>query len=290
MRSKGIVSILAIVLVFSMAIVMFSSVIYAREEGSFCRAQLAACLRGCGADAGCATACHAEFRACINGISTARLNDRVQLYPSSALVTLKLNDHGTGNAYLRGITNVVFEDIGDSDNDTKLDIPIEIVQMHLTGTSKMGNVTIRLNNNTQTKGLVETKKNNTVNNTNKTYPATSFFDVFVEIELSGKFTNSTNTTNSTNNTGGRHGHGNPPNNGLGSGTINSPRIQGNIPAMKLFNKNSLPIMANSVLNGNKTSVHGYYRPLVYTIDLYDVNNPDGLPVGSLKIVMLNLRK
>src|SRR3989338_6645631 len=162
MRSKGIVSILAIVLVFSITVVMFSSVIYAREEGSFCRAQLAACLRGCGADAGCATACHAEFRSCINGISTARINDRVNLYPTSVLVTLKLNDHGTGNAYLKGITNIVFEDIGDSDNDTKLDIPIEIVQMHLTGTSKMGNVTIRLNNNTQTKGLVETKKNNTV--------------------------------------------------------------------------------------------------------------------------------
>src|SRR3989338_3407682 len=164
MRSKGIVSILAIVLVFSMAIVMFSSVIYAREEGSFCRAQLAACLRGCGADAGCATACHAEFRSCINGLSNARINDRVQLYPSSVLVTIKLN------------------------------------------------------NNTQTKGLVETKKNNTVNNTNKTYPATSFFDVFVEIELSGKSTNNTNTTNSTNTTGNR-GHGNPPNNGIGPGTI-----------------------------------------------------------------------
>ena len=287
--NKGTTSILAIILVFSITVVMFSSVIYAREEGSFCRAQLAACLRGCGADAGCATACHAEFRSCINGISTARINDRVNLYPTSVLVTLKLNDHGTGNAYLKGITNIVFEDIGDSDNDTKLDIPIEIVQMHLTGTSKMGNVTIRLNNNTQTKGLVEAKKNNTVNNTNKTYPATSFFDVFVEIELSGKSTNSANTTNSTNTTGNR-GHGNPPNNGIGPGTINNPRIQKNIPAMKLFNKNSLPIMANSVLNGNKTSVHGYYRPLVYSIDLYDVNNPDGPPVGSLKIVMLNLRK
>ncbi|HLD85036.1 MAG TPA: hypothetical protein VI968_00610 [archaeon] len=43
------------------------------KENSFCKDQLAACLRNCGANASCATECHAEYRSCANGLAVRKI-------------------------------------------------------------------------------------------------------------------------------------------------------------------------------------------------------------------------
>jgi hypothetical protein len=203
-----------------------------------------------------------------------------QNYSSSGMFRISINGAGSTNLFARGNATVMLGNISDSDNDSLADIQTEMLSMQLVSANQ---ITIKLNNLTPTKGIVEAKKNNTsnanLNKTNQTYPAYSFFDVFVEIDVPAR-----NVTKIKNITVPGHGRG----------RLNQTHTRLNItveeiPAMTLFNKEPIKVRANAVMKGEKTNVHGLYRAL-NEVDLFDKNNPDGPPVGKLKLHFLQLRK
>ena len=92
---------------------------------------------------------------------------------------------------LRGPTKVEvqLDEIADPDGDTREQVPTEMVQLDLTGTSAtLGPVILRLNSSVKTIGEIEELLNNTpsildIPPFTPTGSADSFFDVFFEIEI-----------------------------------------------------------------------------------------------------------
>jgi hypothetical protein len=214
------------------------------------------------------------------GLVTSQIQ---QSYSSSGMFKVTVNGMSS-NLFARGNVIMVLGNISDSDNDSLVDIPTEMLALQLVGSGPLGNVTVNLSTTDQSKGIVEAKKNKTssvnLNKTSQTYPARSFFDVFVEIDMPARNVTKIKTIT-------------VPGHGRGRSNQTHSRLNmtvEEIPAMTLFNKEPIKIRANAVIKGGKTSVHGLYRSLTGEVDLFDRSNPDGPPVGKLKLHFLQLRK
>ena len=99
----------------------------------FCRTRLVECIQSCGADTDCVTACHTEFSLCVNEIPNSKMHN----HSMSMAGTLKIDGFRYSNLYVRGNSRIVFGDIGDSDNDSFVDIPTEMLQLDLVGTGNL---------------------------------------------------------------------------------------------------------------------------------------------------------
>jgi hypothetical protein len=80
---------------------------------------------------------------------------------------------------------------GDGDTDGLDDVPTEMIALNLTGVSSLGTVNVGLNTGMASLGTIEELANNTagvldVPPFTATGAATSFFDVFFEIEIAGQ--------------------------------------------------------------------------------------------------------
>lgn len=78
---------------------------------------------------------------------------------------------------LSGPLDVMRDDPGDSDSDGLADVKTTMVSMELSGSGSLGNVVVRLNPDEESAGLVEQIEQG------QDFPASSFFDVFLEVEL-----------------------------------------------------------------------------------------------------------
>ena len=78
---------------------------------------------------------------------------------------------------LQGPTRISRSDPQDKDGDGRVEVATEIVEMELTGTASFGSLTVRLNPDESPTGMVEQQQ------PGKDFPADSFFDVFVQVEL-----------------------------------------------------------------------------------------------------------
>jgi len=78
---------------------------------------------------------------------------------------------------LQGPTLVTRSDPQDKDGDGRVEVATEIVEMELTGTASFGPLTVSINPDKRSTGMVEQQQ------PGKDFPADSFFDVFVQVEL-----------------------------------------------------------------------------------------------------------
>jgi len=78
---------------------------------------------------------------------------------------------------LEGPTRVTRSDPQDKDGDGRAEVVTEIVEMELKGTASFGPLTVRVNPDKSSTGMVEQQE------PGKDFPADSFFDVFVQVEL-----------------------------------------------------------------------------------------------------------
>ena len=100
-------------------------------------------------------------------------------FPSGALLSVEIPGLGTFDLTLNGPTDVRRSDPGDVDGDGLMDIQTEITAMNLVGMSPAGPLTLRQSQTRASRGLVEQQSKGA------DFPADSFFDVFVEIEVAG---------------------------------------------------------------------------------------------------------
>ena len=100
-------------------------------------------------------------------------------FPSGALLSVEMPGLGMFDLTLNGPTDVRRSDPGDSDGDGLMDIRTEITAMNLVGMSPAGPVTLRQSQTRASRGVVEQQSKGA------DFPADSFFDVFVEIEVAG---------------------------------------------------------------------------------------------------------
>jgi len=123
----------------------------------------------------------------------------IDFFPDTLAVAELLTPFGSSEIIsLRGPTTVEVDlaAIGDSDGDTREQVPTEMVQLDLTGNSTLGPVSLRLRDPSQspfqrTVGEIEELNNNTngvldLPPFTETGHADSFFDVFFEIEVAGQ--------------------------------------------------------------------------------------------------------
>jgi hypothetical protein len=78
---------------------------------------------------------------------------------------------------LQGPLLVKRGDPQDEDGDGNVEVPTEIVEMSLSGAASFGPVTVRESPDRESKGMVEQRESG------QDFPADSFFDVFVEIDI-----------------------------------------------------------------------------------------------------------
>ena len=100
-------------------------------------------------------------------------------FPSGALLSVEMPGLGMFDLTLNGPTDVRRGDPGDVDGDGLMDIQTEILAMNLVGMSPAGPVTLRQSQTRASRGVVEQQAKGA------DFPADSFFDVFVEIEVAG---------------------------------------------------------------------------------------------------------
>ncbi|MFQ5884219.1 MAG: hypothetical protein ACE5IO_03870, partial [Thermoplasmata archaeon] len=122
----------------------------------------------------------------------------VDYFPNSEAVVEVLTPFGAETLTVQGPTTVevILSDLGDTDGDGREQVPTEIVQMELTGSSPMlGPVTIRLRDPSESPfqrstGEIEEDDNNNpgvldIPPFTPSGTADSFFDVYVEIDIGG---------------------------------------------------------------------------------------------------------
>ena len=78
---------------------------------------------------------------------------------------------------LQGPTLITRSSPQDKDGDGRVEVATEIAEMELTGTATFGPLTVRLNPDESSTGMVEQQQ------PGEDFPADSFFDVFVQVEL-----------------------------------------------------------------------------------------------------------
>jgi hypothetical protein len=84
---------------------------------------------------------------------------------------------GLETVEMEGPMLVLRSDPRDSDGDDLVDIETEIVQLQLTGTSSFGPIEVRQSPDRRSMGIVEQQT------PGQDFPADSFFDVFLEVEI-----------------------------------------------------------------------------------------------------------
>ena len=100
-------------------------------------------------------------------------------FPSGALLSVEIPGLGTFDMTLNGPTDVRRSDPADVDGDGLMDIQTEILAMNLVGTSPAGPIFLRESPTRASLGRVEQQS------PGADFPAQSFFDVFVELEVAG---------------------------------------------------------------------------------------------------------
>ncbi|MCX6030340.1 MAG: DUF6073 family protein [Chloroflexi bacterium] len=100
-------------------------------------------------------------------------------FPSGANLTIDLGGLGSANVTLNGPTTVRRSDPTDSDGDGRLEIETEILAMNLTGIGPSGPLNVRESPSLPSRGRIVQQAQGA------DFPADSFFDVFVEMDIPG---------------------------------------------------------------------------------------------------------
>ncbi len=105
---------------------------------------------------------------------STRATVKIEYAPESVSV---MPGQGLETIELEGPTTVTRSDPTDADGDGRAEVNTEIVAMELRGTASFGDFIVALNPDKESKGMVEQQE------AGEDFPADSYFDVWVQVEL-----------------------------------------------------------------------------------------------------------